>query len=45
MGEKNPKLMGRENGLVVARDRGWGMGKMGESVQKEQTFSHKIDNA
>ena len=44
-GGKNPELMDIENRLVVARGRGWGMGKMGESVQKEQTLSHKINNA
>ena len=37
--------MDRENRLMVARGRGWGMGKMGESGQREQTFSHKINNA
>ena len=43
--KKNPELIDTENRLVVARDRGWGTGKVSESHQTVQTSSYKINKA
>ena len=43
--QKKIKPIDRENRLVIARDRGWGIGKIVERGKKVQISSYKINKS